>query len=242
MPTTGVVMNESADTHAKQYTLKIRDMPPEDKPREKLLNYGPTILSIHELLAVVLHTGTKKEDVLSMASRVLKEYGEHTLSHHTNAAQLAKDLNIPVFKALQIVACSELGRRFFQTRDSGPITLRTAKDVFEYVYDMRALSKEQLRGIYLNTHYRIIHDEIISMGTIDTNLVHPREVFKPAIEYGAAAIILVHNHPSGIINPSQADREITEQLVTVGQLVGIPLIDHVIVNRDAFFSIEAHYQ
>lgn len=234
-------MNESVDTYTKKYTLKIRDMLPEDKPREKLLKYGPSNLSIHELLAVVLHTGTKKEDVLAMASRVLKEYGEHTLSHHGNAAQLARDLDIPLIKAQQIVACSELGRRFFGTRESGMVVIRSAKDVFEYVYDMRTLPKEQLRGIYLNAHYRITHDEIISIGTIDTNLVHPREVFKPAIEYGAAAIVLVHNHPSGVTLPSQADREITEQLVEVGKLVGIPLIDHVIISREAFLSIEVAY-
>jgi len=109
------------------------------------------------------------------------------------------------------------------------------------VKDMRELPKENLRGIYLNAHHKVIHDEIISIGTVDSNIIHPREVFKPALEYSAVAVILVHNHPSGEINPSQADRDITEQLIKVGKILGIDLLDHVIVTKDNFFSIPVQY-
>jgi len=107
--------------------------------------------------------------------------------------------------------------------------------------DMRNLPKEHLRGIYLNSHHRIIHDEVISIGTINSNMVHPREVFKPAIEHGAAAVILAHNHPSGIVTPSQADIDITNHIIEVGKLIGIPVIDHVVITKNKFISIDVAY-
>jgi DNA repair protein RadC len=216
-------------------------MPSEDKPREKLLKYGPRALSIPELIAVILNTGTKKEDVLSMATRVVKEYGEQMLIGQSNIQQMSKDLGIPLIKALQIAAAGELGRRFFEKHTTGPAILRTAKEVYNYVRDMHYLPKEYLRGIYLNAHYRVIYDEVISIGTINANIIHPREVFKPAIGYGAVGIILAHNHPSGIIKPSEADVEITKQLVAVGKLIGINLIDHIIVGKEKFISIPVDY-
>jgi DNA repair protein RadC len=225
----------------KQYTFTIKDMPTEDKPREKLVKYGPSALSVQELVAVLLMTGSKKEDVLNMASRIIKDYGAKALAGQTDAEKMAKDLDIPLLKATQIVACAELGRRFFEKSANGPQTIRTAKDVYDYLYDMRNLPKEHLRGIYLNTHHRIVHDEVISIGTINGNLIHPREVFKPAIEHGAAAVILAHNHPSGIATPSQADIEITNHIIEVGKIIGIPLVDHVVICKDTFISIAAEY-
>lgn len=234
------VTNQMVDG-GRTYVMKIRDMADEDKPRERLVKTGPANLAVHELLAVVLGTGTTREDVMTMASRVVKEYGERTIFSQTNAARLADDLGIPLTKAAQIVACGELGRRFYPQRASGLAVLRTGKDVHTYTRDMERLPKEHLRGIYLNTHYRVIHDEVISIGTINANLIHPREVFKPAIEYGAAGIILVHNHPSGIIKPSAADIEITEQLINVGKIIGIGVIDHVIVGGGKWASVDVVY-
>jgi DNA repair protein RadC len=193
-----LLLDEQVINSIKPYVLKIKDMPSEDKPREKLSKYGPSALSVAELVAVVLATGTKKEDVMSMASRIIRDYGERTLSSQSDAALLARELNVPLVKALQIVACAELGRRFYDRREHGLEIIRTAKDVFNYLKDLRSLPKEHLRGLYVNTHHRLIHDEVISIGTINSNLIHPREVFKPAIEYGAAAVILAHAHPFGV--------------------------------------------
>ncbi len=187
---------------SRKYIFKIRDMPSEDKPREKLQKYGPGPLSNQELLAVLLGSGTKKEGVWEMTRRIVKEYGEKALLARTNAETMALDLGIPLTKALQIVACGELGRRFYDKKAGQSVLIRSAKDVYNYVVDMHHLPKEHLRGIYLNAHQRIVHDEVISVGTIDSNLLHPREVLKPAIEYGAVAIVLVHNHPSGLVKPS----------------------------------------
>jgi DNA repair protein RadC len=236
-----MILNESdIQTSGKRYTLRVRDLPSEDKPREKLLSAGPGALSTADLLAVVLSTGTKKEEVLTMTHRIMHEYGERNILLSTDANALSIDLDIPLGKAMQIIACGELGRRYFRRTKNGAPVIRTAKDVFDYVVDMRNLSKEHLRGLYLNTHYQLVHDETISIGTVDANIVHPREVFRPALAYSAAAVILVHNHPSNNVDASTADREITRQLTDAGALLGIDLIDHVIVTADAFTSIPTH--
>lgn len=200
------------------------------------------MLSTAELLAIVLATGTTKEGVLSISHRVLTEYGERSLVTQHDPKHLAEDLGIPLNKAMQIVACAELGRRFFKKTINGAAVIRTAKDVFEYTKDMRELPKEHLRGIYLNAHHAVIHDEIISIGTVNANMVHPREVFRPALQYSAVAVILVHNHPSGEILPSLADVDITQQLVSAGKLLGIDLLDHVIIAGDRYASIAVDYQ
>ncbi|MES2930828.1 MAG: DNA repair protein RadC [Patescibacteria group bacterium] len=231
----------SLDNVNKRYILTIHDLPNEEKPREKLSKLGPASLSTAELLATILGKGTKKEDIISMSSRIMKEYGEKSIMAVRDPKVLVRDLGIPLLHAMQIVACAELGRRFYEKNDSSLPTIRTAQDVFEYVKDMRDLPKEHLRGIYLNAHYKIVHDEIISIGTVDTNIIHPREVFKPALEYGTVGVILVHNHPSGITAASEADILITKQLVEAGRLIGINLIDHVIVTRNAFASIPIEY-
>ena len=221
----------------KEYVLKVRDLPRDEKPREKLMMYGSQVLSVHELLAVVLGVGTRKEEVLAMAKRAIKEYGEQTLVYETDSVRLAEALDIPVSKACQMVAAFELGRRFFKEQNGKMQIVRTPKQVYEYMHDMRDLPKEHLRGLYLDAHYRIIHDEIISIGSVTTNIVHPREVFRPAIECSASAVILAHNHPSGIVDPSDADVEVTKQLVSAGKMLGIDLLDHIVITKDTFRSI-----
>lgn len=229
------------DGEGRHYHLKIRDLADEEKPREKMLKYGVSVLTSPELLAIMLSNGTKKEGILEMSERLIKEYGEGGVMSEKNPTELSKKFDIPIVKSMQIIACAELGRRFFQKKDASVPMVRTAREVFEYVHDMRTLSKEHLRGLYLNAHYKVIHDEVISIGTVDGNMIHPREVFKPALEYSAVAVILVHNHPSGSLDPSQADIEVTSQIIEAGKLLGVSLIDHVIVTKDSFISIPAKY-
>lgn len=229
-------------TSNKSYPIKVRDLPNGDKPREKLLELGVKSLGLSELLSIVLMVGTKKEDVLSMSSRVIKEYGKSIFSNPSlDLKKLSVDLDIPITKICQIIACGELGKRLFDKNINGVKTIRTADDVYDYTKDMHGLSKEHLRGLYLDTHNRIIHDEVLSIGTINSSIIHAREVFKPAIEYGAAAFILVHNHPSGISTPSESDKTITEQIIKAGKVLGIALLDHVVVTRDSFTSVPVEY-
>lgn len=221
----------------REYVLKLRDLPDDEKPRERLIKYGPGVLRASELLAVVLNTGTKKEEIYAMTNRILREYGEKSIAHEINASRLATELGIPTTKACQIVACFELGRRFFGTGVGRAITIRTPDQAYAHVMDMGSLSKEHLRGLYLNNHYQLIHDEVISIGSVTANIVHPREVFRPALEYAATAVILAHNHPSGSLKPSTADVAITEQLAEAGELIGIELLDHIVVTENGFSSI-----
>jgi DNA repair protein RadC len=221
----------------KYKILKINDLPEEEKPREKLIKNGVGFLSSAELLTVVLGVGTKKEDVLSMSNRLLREYGEKGIAYQKNPVIIEKDLKIPISKACQIVACFELGRRFYQKKPGGLITIRTAKQAFNYLKDMSKLNKEQFRGLYLNTHYQLIHEEVISIGTLDTALIHPREVFSPALEYSAAALIIAHNHPSGFLKATKADIEVTDKLIKAGEILNIEILDHLIIGKNRFISI-----
>jgi DNA repair protein RadC len=236
---TDLISTSSSEERA--YVLKIRDLPDTLKPREKLIDLGPNSLTLQELLAVVLNTGSKKEGVLEMAQRVVKEYGTSALAGQVDVASLVQELDIPEGKACQIIAVAEIGRRLFKRTDTGLAVIRTARDVHDYVKDMHNLPKEQLRGLYLDTHNRVIHQEVISIGTINSNIIHPREVFRPALEYGAAAVVLVHNHPSGVSTPSTADIEITKQIIQAGRIIGIHLLDHVVVAGDTYTSVQVEY-
>ena len=224
--------------HGRQYKImRVKDMADSEKPRERLILEGAGAMSAAELLAIVLGVGTKKEEVFSMASRLMREYGEKGIAYQKDPRVIEKDLGIPLVKACQIVACFELGRRFYQKKPGGSITIRTAQQAYAYLKDMGTLNKEQFRGLYLNSHYQLIHDEVISIGTLDASLVAPREVFRPALEYSAAAIIIAHNHPSGVLKATKADVEITNKLIEAGQILDIEVLDHIIIGKNKFASI-----
>jgi len=220
-----------------RYVLRVRDLPIEDKPREKLLALGPNNLTHVELMAILLGVGTKKEEVMAMANRILREYGERAIINEKSPERLAESLDIPLTKACQIVASFELGRRAYQEKAGKPIYVRTAKQAFEHLKSMGSLQKEQLRGLYLNSRYQVVHEEIISVGSLTANIVHPREVFQPALEYSAVAVIVAHNHPSGVLDPTRDDINATAQLLAAGKVLGIDLLDHLIIADKTFVSL-----
>lgn len=223
---------------AAPYTLRVRDMPKADRPREKLLAAGAVNLTQSELLAVLWGVGTRSEEVSVMARRVLHEYGERALLHQARPDQLAKALDIPITKACQLAAALELGRRAYGTERGGePTQVRTADQAYHYFKPMGALAKEQLHGLYLSSQYQVIHHEVVSIGSLTSNVVHPREVFQPAISRGAVAVIVAHNHPSGSLVPSDADIEVTRQLIGAGKILGIELLDHLIIIPQGYCSI-----
>ncbi len=217
---------------------KIPEMPFEKRPRERLIDDGPDVLKNAELLAIILNTGYRGEDVLTLASRILQEYGSKAITKEKSVGRLMEELNIPKVKACQIIACFEIGRRFFM-EDTGKMpTIRGAEDVYQYLKEMSKLKKEQFRGLYLNSRNKLIHDEVISLGTLNANLVHPREVFQPAVEFSAAAIILAHNHPSGDPEPSEDDIEITKRLVEASRIMGLEILDHLIIGKNKYVSLK----
>lgn len=224
--------------HNKKYNIvAIRDRAQDEKPREKMIQMGPENLSSAELLAIILSSGTKKEEVLNMADRILKEYGKNAIINEKNPKNIEKEFGLPLVKSCQIVACFELGRRFFKENKTGTISIRNAKQAFEHLKDMSKLNKEHFRGLYLNNHYKLIHSETISIGTLDASIIHPREVFKPALEYSASAIIVAHNHPSGNLKPSKEDLEVNQKLKEAGEILGINILDHLIISKNKFISL-----
>jgi DNA repair protein RadC len=220
-----------------KYVLRVRDLPIEEKPREKMLLLGVHSLSHAELMAVLLSVGTRKEEVMAMSARILREYGEQAIFNEKNPARLAESLDIPLTKACQIIASFELGRRAYQHKAGKPVFIRTSKQAYQHVTFIGNLQKEQLRGLYLNSRYQIIHEEVISIGSLTANIVHPREVFQPAIEHGAVAVIIAHNHPSGVLDPTEDDLLATEQLVAAGTILGIELLDHLIIGKKNYRSV-----
>ena len=221
-----------------QYVLRVKDMPEDDRPRERMLKNGPTDLSVAELVAILWGVGNRNEDVLAMAKRTLREYGEKAITSELNPKRLSQTADISLNKACQIIASLELGRRFYARQSTGrPVHVRNAKHAYQYMKDIANSQKEQLRGLYLNSRYRVVHDEVISIGSLTSNVVHPREVFQPAIERGAVAIILAHNHPSGQLEPTTPDIHITEQLVAAGKVLGIELLDHLVITSGQYVSI-----
>lgn len=226
---------DHADNHS--YTLRVRDRAAEDKPRERMMTSGSTGLTIAELVAIIWGTGTRKEEVMEMASRLTREYGEASLQHETNPKRLVDLLDIPIGKACQVVASLEIGRRFYQRKNTLPVYVRTAEQAYEYMKAIATTQKEQLRGIYLNSRYQVIHEEVVSVGSLTASIIHPREVFQPAIERGAAAVIVAHNHPSGDARPTVEDRQVTMMLCQAGELLGIELLDHLIIVKEGYHSI-----
>jgi len=221
-----------------EYKFHLKEIPKEQRPREKLIKYGPDILKNGELMAVILNTGYREETVLELSHRIIKEYGSKAIAQEKNVGRLMENLSIPPVKACQIVACFELGRRFFEEEPGRFPTIRSPEDAYRYLKGMKKLKKEQFRGLYLNTRNKIIHDEIISIGTLTANLVHPREVFQPAIEYLAAGIIIAHNHPSGDPNPSKDDLAVTRQMIEVGKTMAIEVLDHIIIGNERYVSLK----
>lgn len=228
----------TTDHHeTQQYVLRVRDLPGDEKPREKMMSYGPASLSLSEVVAVLLGVGTKKEELMHMAGRIIKEYGERAIVHETDPQRMADSLQIPVSKACQLIAGFELGRRFYATKAGQPVFIRTAEQAYVHLHSMGTLQKEQLRGLYVNSRYELVHEEVISVGSLTANIVHPREVFRPAIERGAAGVIIAHNHPSGNTTPTEADMIVTTQVKAAGSILGIDLLDHIVITEDAYKSI-----
>ena len=205
-------------------------------PREKLLTGDTEQLSLQELVSVIIGMGSKSEDVYTLSNRIIREYGSKALAEEKNPKKLQEALSIGEVNACKIVATFELGRRFYSNKILNRKLIRGPEDVFEYAQDMSTLVKENFRGLYLNSKNYIIHDEVISIGHLTASLVHPREVFKSAIEYSAAGIIVLHNHPSGDPEPSVNDKKITKTLVETGKILNIPVLDHIIIGEDKYYS------
>ena len=217
--------------------MKIKDLPKIDRPREKLEKYGPERLSDSELLAILLRTGKTGKNVIEIASQILTKHSKRRLLQMTYQ-DLVKISGIDSAKATTLLAAFELSKRAMEVNDTNLPTINDAKDAVAQLTDLRDLKKEHFVVLYLNAKNQLVHKETISMGTLNANLVHPREVFEPALKYSAANIMIAHNHPSGDPKPSEDDLEITKRLVEAGKMMGVELLDHVIIVINSHFSFK----
>lgn len=214
----------------------MKDIPLNDRPREKLFDFGAEVLGNDELLGILISSGNKQMDVMSISRRILEKYDFRRMSRLSVSA-LEKELGIGRAKACQIVACFEMGRRAASVRDKNAV-INSAEDVVKsFGSDMIDLGSEHFKVVYLNVRRKVLCCKTLFIGTLDESVVHPREVFKVALELGAAGVILMHNHPSGNPEPSREDISITKRLVEAGKIMGVEVLDHVIIGRSGYCSL-----
>ena len=217
----------------------IKNLPEEERPRERLARHGASVLSNAELLAILLRTGTKEESAISLAHRILvQEQGLRYLAD-SNVEQLSSINGIGKAKAAQIKAAIELGKRLAAFEPGADKPLKCPQDVAGLLMEeMRYLKKEHMKLVLLNVKCNLISVEEISVGSLNASIVHPREVFNPAIRKSSASIIMVHNHPSGDPSPSSEDISITARIAEAGKLIGIELVDHIIIEDGKYISMK----
>jgi DNA repair protein RadC len=213
--------------------LKIREMPKDDRPREKLATRGASALNDAELIAILLRTGVKGANAIEVACQLIEEYGSLGALSRCTVQELAKIKGIGFAKGAQLASAFGLGQRLAREIHS-----RRKIETPEQVYDllgaeMRALHKESLRIVLLDTRYNLIRTEDVSLGSVNESIAHPRDVFRPALIHSAYAVVVVHNHPSGDPSPSQADHGLTRRLREAAELLQIKLLDHVIIGAPA---------
>ncbi|GIM29200.1 UPF0758 protein [Clostridium polyendosporum] len=222
----------------KEY-LKIIDIPQNERPQEKLMRYGAECLNNHELLALILRTGTSKENVISLSLRILEQVDGLNGLLNASPKDLMKVKGIKEAKTAQILALCELFRRFKSFKSGEDLKITNPKAVADLVMnDMICLKQEVLKLIMLNTKNGVIAIKDVFKGSLNSSIVHPREVFLEAIKKSAASIIICHNHPSGDPTPSKEDVNITLRIKECGKLIGIELIDHLIIGDREFISLK----
>ena len=223
--------------------LKIREMPQDDRPREKLMARGPSALTDSELIAILLRTGLPGANAVQVAGQLLERYNSLNGLSRCSVDEIAAIPGIGPAKALQLVAAFGLGQRLARE------TLAREKiDTPELVYEllapeMRTLHKESLRVLLLDTRYHLLRIQEVSLGSVNESIAHPRDVFRPAVISSAYAVIVAHNHPSGDPSPSQSDHSLTRRLAEAAELLQIKLLDHIIIGapaegRAAYFSFK----
>ena len=216
---------------------KIKNLAKHEMPREKMIEKGVENLKDYELMAILLRTGVAGKNVLEVSKDILKKFPTKKLLT-LDLKSLSKIKGIGTGKACLLLSAFELTKRALAVEDNNLPVISSAKDAVAQLQELRTAKKEHLVVLYLNARNQLIHKEIISVGTLNANLVHPREVFKSAIDYLAASIIIAHNHPSGGAEPSDNDLTTTNRLKEAGKIMGIELIDHIIITQTNFFSLK----
>lgn len=220
------------------YTIK--DFPLEERPREKVKQYGINNVTNKELLSIILKTGTKSINVEDLALSILRKYKLHELKDVT-ITELTKIKGIGEVKAIELLVAIELGKRINYKTEEKKKKLNNPEVIFQEMRYLFIDKKQELfYCLYLNEKQELIERKLLFMGTVNKSITHPREVFKEAYRLSASSIICMHNHPSNDLRPSKSDIEFTTSLVEIGKLQGIPVVDHIIVGDSSFYSFYEH--
>jgi len=215
----------------------IKNWPADDRPREKLLRRGATVLSDAELLAIILRTGGTGASALDHARAVLEAFGGFRQLANAGAGDLCKVKGLGPAKAAEILATLEIAKRFGEHEFKPGEPLRGSGDVYNHFRErLAAEAREHFYAVLLDNKHRKIKDVAVSLGSLTASIVHPRDVFAPVVREAAAAVIFVHNHPSGDPTPSKEDIEITQRLRAVGELMGVRVLDHIVIGKGRYVS------
>ncbi len=218
---------------------RVRDLPFQERPQERLEKYGAQALSNAELLAVILRTGNQKDGILNLTAKLLNTFGGLNGVLEADLYELSALDGIKAAKATQLLAVSELAKRYQSFRSGDEYRITSPQDAADLVMnEMRDLKKEILRVLILNTKNIVTGTVDASVGTLSSSIVHPRDIYRDAIRRSAASIILVHNHPSGDPTPSGDDINSTRRVIEAGKIIGIELLDHIIIGEGRFISLK----
>jgi DNA repair protein RadC len=222
-----------------EYRPTIKEMPTGERPRERLRHYGPAALSNAELLAIILRTGVKGQNVINLATRLLVDYGGLGGLSRASFGELCEFHGLGPAKAAQLKAALELGRRLLVEAPEDRPQIGTPADAANLLMlEMGLLEQEQMRVLLLDTKNRLLAAPTVYQGSLNTSLIRIGELFREAIKQNCAAIIVVHNHPSGDPTPSPEDVGVTRQIVQAGKLLDIELLDHLIIGRNRYVSLK----
>lgn len=223
--------------------VTIKKLPLEERPRERLIQFGPEHLSAAELIAIILRTGTANYSALDLGKELLAEYKDLRGLAKASLAELSSRTGMGQAKAVQLKAAFELGRRVLTSNPIQLPTIRKPEDVYDLLKaSFQDLDREHFKVVHLNTKNQVLKVETTAIGILSSSPVHPREVFKEAIKMSSAGLILTHNHPSGDPTPSQDDLLLTRRLYDAGEILGIRIIDHLIFGDSRYLSLKERGQ
>lgn len=226
-------------TEPVRYHTRIREIPVDDRPRERLISYGADSLSLAELLAVLLRTGTEKYSAIGLAEHLLANFEGVRGVANATIEEMSQVHGIGPAKAAQIKAAIEFGRRLIAASPEERPKIRSPRDVYNLLGPtLRDEKREHFIALLLDTKNGVMRSRTVSVGDLSSSIVHPREVFVEAIRHGAASLIVAHNHPSGDPNPSPEDIAVTRRLAEAGELLGIELLDHIVLGDERWVSLK----
>lgn len=227
---------------AEEYRLRIREMPVGERPRERLRDYGAAALSNAELIAILLRTGTSRENVLDLATRLLSQHDGLSGLARLSFAELCAEHGLGEAKAAQLRAALELGMRLASSHPEARATVHSPADVAALLMtEMSLLAQESLRVVLLNTKNQVMRTDEVYRGNVNSSMVRPAEVFREAVRQNCPSLVVVHNHPSGDPTPSKDDIAVTGDLIQAGHYLGIDLVDHIVIGQGRFVSLKERH-